>query len=145
GENDQLNLRQRRHQTRAPVAGTDRRRRAVGTVRVITGKTERHARQRDASLVVELVARHAHPLAQPIAAGVIERLARPMDANARSLARNEDLRRHGRVDHGTGLELCFADPASANFAEKSLEAFAHQSPRSRARAMTICWIWLVPS
>src|SRR6476646_2928986 len=83
------------------------------------------------SLIIELVARHTHPLAQPIATGIIEGLARPMHANARSLARNEDLRRHGGMNHGSRLQFRFADPTGSDFAEQSLEVRVGPHVRQR--------------
>src|SRR5258708_28761312 len=135
-------------QRRSPCGGADARRRAVGGMLVVSRKAECHARKRNTALVIELVARYTHPGPKPVAAGVVERLSAQMDPKSRRLARDKDLRRRRNMEHRTGLEFGRANPAGANLGDESRKLVLlalHGSSRNRARAMTICWIWLVPS
>ena len=70
------------------------------------------------------------------------------DAHPRRLPRDQDARRVANADNRMRLESVGADAAGANVRDQTREGARtrrHQSPRSRLRAITICWIWLVPS
>src|SRR5690606_9862880 len=67
-------------------------RRQVSALGVLAGKAEAHGDDGELRGVVELLARHPHPVAQAVARAVVEGKARGMYAGARRLAGDADPR-----------------------------------------------------
>jgi hypothetical protein len=142
--------RQRLEKPRSPMRDAFLARRLVAALFVVAWKTEAHRHDGNATLVVEGIPVDAHPLAQPIAGRIVVGNAGLVDANAGRLTDNADLcARTGANDRpDTVLQLGFTNPAAANGVKKPRKfprVFYYYSPRSMCRAMTTCWIWLVPS
>src|SRR6185312_10138962 len=149
-EEGEREFRQGRKQWRMPERRAFFSRRQVVAVRVVAGKAETHTDDGDLFLVVKGFAIHAEPLAQAVARRIVEGQSRFMHAKARRLRDDAEIRAHAGADDGARLvrQVWRADAAGADFLEQTRElscAVRHQSPRRRLRAMTSCWIWLVPS
>ena len=85
-----LDLRHQFEQGCPPAWRTFAARRQVAALRIEPRKAEAHRHDGDARDIVELLRRHAHPIAQPVAARVREGRARGMNACAGRLACNTD-------------------------------------------------------
>lgn len=87
------------------------------------GKAEPHRQDGHAALVVELGSCDSHPVAQPLAARVVEGNASFVDTPARRLARNEDARVRMQLQHRSyAMGQPFrADGAGADLREEGFE------------------------
>src|SRR6185295_11711090 len=105
-----------------------------------------HRHDGDVPLIVEGGAVESEPVAQAFAAGIGPRHAALVNAHAWRLADKIKLRRRADAQNRPRLDVRLAHTTGTNFRQKFCKtAPRHHSPRNSARAMTICWIWLVPS
>ncbi len=93
GKDEEFDLRHCGEDPLPPERSADGRGREIGAAGVLSGKAERHGRERDARPVMERFPADAHPAPQPIARRVVERNAALVHSNSRRLAANADSRR----------------------------------------------------
>ena len=101
---------------------------------------EPHRNNRDDAGVVELLSFNSHPLSKSIAAGVIPRNARFVDATTGSLADDQNLGSGLRLKNRTRAkrQVLFALPALTNLSHQHRQ-FSHESLRlSDARVVKPC-------
>ena len=94
-QQNQLNIRHELEQLRMPLRREILTRRVI-TVRALAGVVEIHRQQRDQVGVVELLVRHAHPLAQLHTTRVIPRDAALLRGTPRRLTNHHDACLRGR-------------------------------------------------
>ena len=84
--------------------------RNVAAILVIARKAEAHRHNCDTARIIELVPRHAHPIAQTGTGWIIERDARRIGEITRRLPDNENTRRRRDLKDRVGrtLHVCFA-------------------------------------
>jgi hypothetical protein len=128
-EQHQFNLRQLIEQPRSPTPRALRPRRQIATLRILTGIAETHGDDRHPANVIELVVRDTHPGAQPLTGWIGEWHSGSMHPRSRGLTYDREPRglahpkdRPRRVRQRLAVGLFNADPASANFGEKTVEA-----------------------
>ena len=113
----QLYVRQRLQQGFAPCRRTFRARRHIATL-AGTGETEAHRDDGEEAWIVKLILGDAEPVAQPLAADIIEGTAFLVGLAARSLADEQNLRCAVRLQQRFGAERqARANGAGANLTQ----------------------------
>src|SRR5258708_36092606 len=93
---------------------------AIAGVGIVAGETETHRHDGHGGLVVEGLAVEPDPVAQPIAARVVERKARVVHADPRRLADDRKTGRYTRPKHRAHAlrQMRLADPAGTDLRQE---------------------------